>query len=143
MGERPTVDFTRLLQRTHQIVYKIHEKKQLISHLEQANVSVYANHGSVQFTDAHTLTAGDGTRLQAEMFILCAGGRPRRLSFPGNEHALTHSDVWALPRLPKSVIVVGGAATGWPGNADGLNLTAAGVQSERGYVVVDDYLRRW
>jgi pyruvate/2-oxoglutarate dehydrogenase complex dihydrolipoamide dehydrogenase (E3) component len=32
-------------------------------------------------------------------------------------------------------------ATGWPGNADGLNLSAAGVQSERGYVVVDEYLR--
>jgi len=227
MGEQPHVDFARLLQRTQQIVYRIHEKKQLISHLEQASVSVYANLGAVQFADAHTLTAGDGTRLQAEKFILCAGGRPRRLSFPGSEHALTHSDVWSLTRLPKSMIVVGGAATGcqlasifaalgtqvrllevaprllamedalvsqalgeafhgrgihvitgissverleskenqislwyshqdqtqqieaeivvmatgWPGNADGLNLTAAGVQSERGYVVVDDYLR--
>ena len=32
-------------------------------------------------------------------------------------------------------------ATGWPGNADNLNLEAAGVQSERGYVLVDEYLR--
>ena len=32
-------------------------------------------------------------------------------------------------------------ATGWPGNADSLNLEAAGVQSERGYVMVDEYLR--
>jgi pyruvate/2-oxoglutarate dehydrogenase complex dihydrolipoamide dehydrogenase (E3) component len=32
-------------------------------------------------------------------------------------------------------------ATGWPGNADALNLGAAGVASERGYVIVDEYLR--
>jgi dihydrolipoamide dehydrogenase len=227
MAERPNMDFARLLQRTQQIVYRIHEKKQLISHLEQASVRVYANLGAVQFADAHTLIADDSTRLEAKKLILCAGGRPRRLTFPGSEHALTHSDVWSLTRLPKSVIVVGGAATGcqlasifaafgaqvnllevaprllamedvlvsqvlgeafrgrsmqvitgissverlephenqlslwythqgqaqqieaeivimatgWPGNADGLNLAAAGVQSERGYVVVDDYLR--
>src|SRR3989304_10019836 len=38
MGEQPHVDFARLLQRTQQIVYRIHEKKQLISHLGQASV---------------------------------------------------------------------------------------------------------
>jgi pyruvate/2-oxoglutarate dehydrogenase complex dihydrolipoamide dehydrogenase (E3) component len=50
--------------------------------------------------------------LRAEKFILCAGGHARRLSFPGAEHALTHSDVWSLKALPASMIVVGGAATG-------------------------------
>ena len=38
-------------------------------------------------------------------------GRPtgaRRISFPGSEHTLTHSDVWAMERLPRSVAVVGG-----------------------------------
>jgi len=221
------LDFSRLLARTQQIVYRIHEKKQLISHLQEAGVSVYARVGAAQFEDAHTLALPDGTRLQAEKIILCAGGRARRLSFPGSEHALTHSDVWTLPKLPGSVAIIGGAATGsqlasifatfgskvwlleisprllamedalvseviedsfvnkgievitgiggverieasppgfelhytqqgepqhitvehvlmasgWPGNADGLNLPAAGVESERGYVVVDEYLR--
>jgi dihydrolipoamide dehydrogenase len=32
-------------------------------------------------------------------------------------------------------------AAGWPGNADSLNLGAAGVASERGYVIVDDFLQ--
>jgi pyruvate/2-oxoglutarate dehydrogenase complex dihydrolipoamide dehydrogenase (E3) component len=32
-------------------------------------------------------------------------------------------------------------AIGWPGNADTLNLEAANVKSERGYVLVDEYLR--
>jgi pyruvate/2-oxoglutarate dehydrogenase complex dihydrolipoamide dehydrogenase (E3) component len=32
-------------------------------------------------------------------------------------------------------------AVGWPGNVDTLNLAAAGVETERGYVSVDDCLR--
>jgi pyruvate/2-oxoglutarate dehydrogenase complex dihydrolipoamide dehydrogenase (E3) component len=32
-------------------------------------------------------------------------------------------------------------AVGWPGNADLVDAAAAGVKIERGYVVVDDYLR--
>ena len=226
-GPEPGLDFARLLARTQQIVYRIHEKKQLISHLQEAGVTVYSRVGPAQFEDAHSLALPDGTRLQGKNFILCAGGRARRLSFPGSEHALTHSDIWTLPRLPRSVAIIGGAATGsqlasilaafgskiwlleisprllamedalvseaiessfrdkgievvkgiggvdhieatppgyelhytqqgvakhilveyvlmasgWPGNADGLNLPAAGVESQRGYVVVDEYLR--
>ena len=158
---------------------------------------------------------------------MCVGGHARRLPFPGAEHALTHSDVWSLKTLPKSIVIVGGAATGsqlasifaafgsqvtlldlaprlmpmedervsqtmraafeqrgvrvitgiggidrieqadrsftlhykhrdrletleaeaivlavgWPGNIESLNLAAANVKTERGYIVVDDYLR--
>ncbi len=32
-------------------------------------------------------------------------------------------------------------AVGWPGNVESLDLDAAGVASERGYIPVDDYLR--
>ncbi len=32
-------------------------------------------------------------------------------------------------------------AVGWPGNVDALNLAAAGVRAERGYIRVDDQLR--
>ena len=229
VGEVPGVDFAELLARTQETVYRIHEKKQLLAHLEQAGVTVYAGSGTAQFVDAHTVALGDGTQLQGQKFILCAGGRARRLSFPGAEYTLTHSDIWSLKELPGSLAVVGGAATGcqlasilaafgsqvwllevhphllgredqlvsqvvsesfaqrgieiitgidgverieretpggplslhytrqgvmhtlgvdavvmasgWPGNADMLNLPAAGVETERGYVAVDDYLR--
>lgn len=109
---RPQLDFARLMARVQQVVYGIHEKKQLRHHLEQAGARVYAEAGKAQFADAHTLVLGDGRRLQAKKFILCAGGHARRLAFPGSEHALTHSDVWSLTRLPKSLAIVGGAATG-------------------------------
>ncbi len=32
-------------------------------------------------------------------------------------------------------------AVGWPGNIEALNLKAAGVRTERGYIVVDDWMR--
>jgi pyruvate/2-oxoglutarate dehydrogenase complex dihydrolipoamide dehydrogenase (E3) component len=226
MGQHPALDFAQLLTRTQHTVYTLHEKKQLIGHLEQSGVTVYAN-AQAHFVDAHTLSLADGRRLDASKFIVCAGGHARRLPFPGAEHALTHSDVWSLKTLPKSIAIVGGAATGsqlasifaafgshvtlldlaprlmpledelvsqtiraafeqrgvqvitgiggvdriekidralvlhykhqeqvkpieaeaivlavgWPGNVESLNLEAANVKTERGYIVVDDYLR--
>ena len=107
----PELDFGRLLQRTQQVIYQLHEKKQLLGHLEASGVEVYAGAGEARFVDAATIEFG-GRRLQAGRFILCAGGRARRLDFPGAEHALTHTDVWTLQRLPRSIVVVGGAATG-------------------------------
>jgi pyruvate/2-oxoglutarate dehydrogenase complex dihydrolipoamide dehydrogenase (E3) component len=227
VGDPPGVDFAGLLASTQRTVYQIHEKKQLLKHLEQVEVTVYPNAGQAQFADPQTIQLADGRALQGSKFILCAGGRAHRPAFPGSEHALTHSDVWSLKSLPGSVVVVGGSATGcqlatifdtfgaqvtilevlpvilgredllvsqamedafrrrgiqvitgiggvdridksgnqltlwyaqegksqsitveavilatgWPSNADGLNLPVPGVQIERGYVVVDDYLR--
>lgn len=107
----PELDLSRLLQRTQQVIYQIHEKKQLLGHLEASGVEVHAGVGEARFTNANTIAIG-GRTLDARRFILCAGGRARRLDFPGAEHALTHTDVWTLKRLPRSIIVVGGAATG-------------------------------
>jgi len=111
-GEAPAVDFARLLNRTQRIVYRVHEKKQLRSRLEAAGVSVLDRAGDARFTDPHTLALDGAESVRGERFVLCAGGRARRLLFPGGEHAITHSDVWKLKKLPRSVAVVGGAATG-------------------------------
>jgi dihydrolipoamide dehydrogenase len=110
-GTVPTVDFARLLERTQAVTYQVHEKKQLLAHLDASGVTVLAGQGAAQFVDAHTLQVG-ADPLQADKFILCAGGRARRLDFPGEELALTHSDIWRLRKLPGSAIIVGGAATG-------------------------------
>jgi pyruvate/2-oxoglutarate dehydrogenase complex dihydrolipoamide dehydrogenase (E3) component len=108
----PELDFEKLMKRTQHIVYTIQEKKQLISHLEESGVTPFVGVGPARFVDTNTIALPDGRLLQAEKFILCAGGRARRLDFPGEDLALTHSDIWTLKKLPKSVIVVGGAATG-------------------------------
>lgn len=111
VGEKPEVDFPRLLERTQRVVYLIHEKKQLTSHLQRAGVELFANAGDARFLDDHTVAFGDSS-LRAEKFIICAGGHARRLAFPGSDLCLTHSDVWSLEKLPRSVAIVGGAATG-------------------------------
>ncbi len=223
----PQVDFRRLLDKAQEVVYTVHEKKQLQSHLVAAGVEVYADSGPAHFLDSHTVALADGAHLTADKFILCVGGQARRLPIPGAEQTLTHSDVWNMKTLPRTVAIIGAAATGcqlasvfntfgaevvlldlaprilpgedaatsaqiaaafarrglrvhvgidgikrierssdglaltfvergeeqtltvdtviqavgWPGNADRLNLQAAGVKVERSYVVVDDYLR--
>jgi pyruvate/2-oxoglutarate dehydrogenase complex dihydrolipoamide dehydrogenase (E3) component len=227
VGERPVVDWPALLTHTQQTIYRLHEKKQIIDQLKQAGVKVYTEAGEARFVDPHNVALGDGTRLSADKFILCVGGHGRRLAFPGSEYTITHSDIWQLPSLPKSIVIVGGAATGcqvasifhsfgsqvtllergprllsvedeslsetvagafrrrgiqvitgigdiqgvqpehdglafqvlvqgqpttikteavlmavgWLGNLESLNLEAAGVQTQRGYVVVNDYLQ--
>ncbi len=109
---RPELDFQRLLARSQAIVYEIHEKKQLIAHLEAAGATVYAGVGEARFVDPHTVAVPDGRQFHGDKFILAAGGRARRLDFPGEELALTHGDIWRVQKLPKSVAIVGGAATG-------------------------------
>jgi pyruvate/2-oxoglutarate dehydrogenase complex dihydrolipoamide dehydrogenase (E3) component len=111
-GSSPAINFERLLSRTQQVVYQIQEKKQLIKHLQETGVEVYFGEGTAHFHDSHTLIVGGVRRLEAKNIILCVGGHARRLNFPGAEYALTHSDVWSLKSLPKSMAIVGAAATG-------------------------------
>ena len=224
-----TVDLAGLLAATQRTVYELHEKKQLVDHLAGAGVTLLAGRGPVGFEDPHRLrrSGGDGDAIEADQIIIAAGGHARRLPFPGSELALTHSDVWEMQRLPRTIVIVGAAATGaqlasvfeafgarvtlmelaprilpgedpdvsaaltaafsangievmtgidgvdriernndglrltyriadrtvaldaeavmlavgWPGNLDDLRLDAAGVGTDRGYVMVDDRLR--
>ncbi len=227
IAELPQLDFSRLMNRTQDKIKEINEKKNLVAHLEEFGVKVYSEVGDTRFVTPTTCETAGGMTLEAEKFILCAGGHARRISFPGSDLAKTLSEVWSFEKLPKSVAIVGGAATGcqlasvlaafgstvwlleiaphllsmedilisetigdafsqkgievitdivgvekieegdqglvlwykfqdqvkqvvvetvimatgWPGNADNLNLDVAGVQNERGYVLVDEYLR--
>lgn len=224
-GERPTVHFRKLLDRTEEIVRTIRDKKQDADQLARLGIEIIR--GEARFVDAHTVAVGSDRNLEGRTIIICAGGHARRLPFPGNELALTNSEVWTMEQLPRSMVIIGAAATGtqlasvfatfgaqvtlvemapqilpgedalvgktiaqtfarhgidvitgiggverleaatdglrlhythddrlhmlsteavimatgWPGNAEQLNLDAAGVRSERSYIQVDDYLR--
>jgi pyruvate/2-oxoglutarate dehydrogenase complex dihydrolipoamide dehydrogenase (E3) component len=112
VGAPPEVDFPRLLERVRALVDEVHEKKRLRERLETAGVRVFDGVGKARFAGENSLTLGDGRHVEAEKFVLCAGGHARRLDLPGSELALTHSDVWTMGDLPRSVAVVGAAATG-------------------------------
>jgi pyruvate/2-oxoglutarate dehydrogenase complex dihydrolipoamide dehydrogenase (E3) component len=111
-GPLPRLNFEKLLMRTQQVVYQIQEKKQLQNHLRESEVDLFAGVGEARFVDEHTIRLAQGTSLKAEKFIICVGGHARRLNLPGNEFTLTHSDVWTLKSVPRSVAIVGAAATG-------------------------------
>ena len=109
---RPTLNFERMMNRVRQVVYQVHEKKQLLDQLEASQVKAFIGKGDARFTDATHMSLQDGTTLEGKKFIIAAGGHSRRLDFPGSEHALMHSDVWNMTKLPASIVVVGGGATG-------------------------------
>ena len=111
-GSQPEVNFADLMARVQQKVYVMHEKKQIAANLEQAGVTLYNRAGQARFLNPRTIELEDGTTMDGKSFILCAGGHARRFPFPGEELALTHSDVWSLKELPESLAIVGGAATG-------------------------------
>ncbi len=108
----PELDFARLLAKTQQVVYKIHEKKQLLGHLVDSGVTVHTEAGNAAFTGPHTVQCDNGLVLEGDRFILCTGGHARRLDLPGEEFALSHKDIWTLKSLPRSLVIVGAAATG-------------------------------
>jgi pyruvate/2-oxoglutarate dehydrogenase complex dihydrolipoamide dehydrogenase (E3) component len=112
LNERPTVDFEAVISRAQQVVYQIQEKKQLLDHLDEVEIDTFSEVGDAAFADPHTLRFPTGERIEGEKIILCVGGHARKLPIPGGEHTLTHSDVWTLHTLPRSVVIVGGGATG-------------------------------
>lgn len=112
LGHAPTLDFPLLLAHTRRVINQVHEKKHLLEHLSAAGVHVVAPAGAARFVDAHTLALASGALLEADKFIICVGGQTRRITIPGSEHALSYRDIWSLDKLPRSLAVVGGAATG-------------------------------
>ena len=63
--------------------------------------------GRATLRDAHTVMVG-GKAHTAETILVCTGGRPQRVDFPGSEHIITSDEAFDLPQFPKRVIVAGG-----------------------------------
>lgn len=112
LGELPQISFAEVLNHAQRTVYRLHESKQLFERLRAAGAVVKTGTGEAFFADPQHLELADGTRLHAERFILCAGGHSRRIPFPGSELCATIGDLWALKKLPASLTIIGGAATG-------------------------------
>jgi hypothetical protein len=103
-GPAPELNFGRLLARTQSVVYTVHEKKQLLSHLRSSGAQ--DSPGWVTRFSDRIRSLPDGSRLQTDKFICAPAVRPA--GFPGEEHALTHSDLWSLKKLPASIAIFGG-----------------------------------
>lgn len=121
-GEPPTVDFARLLNRAQHVVYAVHEKKQLRGQLEAVGVRVFERTGGARFDGPHTLALAGGESVQAERFILCAGGRaPDILPWQRARH-------YPQRRLVAEEAAALGSGGGWRGDGVPAGLGLRGVR---------------
>jgi pyruvate/2-oxoglutarate dehydrogenase complex dihydrolipoamide dehydrogenase (E3) component len=108
----PVLDYPRLLARVREVVNDVRAHSSLRQQIAALGVTVHEQTGPAHFVDPHTIETERGLRLQADKFIICAGGVRRRLPVPGFELTSTHSDAWRLTSVPPSMLVVGAGATG-------------------------------
>lgn len=73
--------------------------------LVRAGVTVFEGFGRV--VGPHEVSVGD-TRLRADKVLVATGGRPwRPAELPGVAWTWTSDDLFALPALPRSIVIVG------------------------------------
>lgn len=72
-----------------------------------AESGVATLHGRPRFTGPATLQLGEDI-LQAERIAIAVGARPRTLTFPGAEHAISSAEFLDLEALPGRILFIGG-----------------------------------
>lgn len=95
--------------------------------LDGAGVSIFRGYGQV--TANNTVIVNDQS-LVAKHIIVATGGQPFMPDIPGAEHALLSDDLFVLPVLPKTAVVVGG---GYIACEFASILNGLGVQVEQVY----------
>lgn len=108
----PSLNYSALLKRVGEVVASVQSRSMLKSELERAGTTIHENAGPCRFIDGHSVETASGQRFSAEKIVICVGGRARRLPLPGAELVATHSDAWTLTSVPRSMLVIGGGATG-------------------------------
>ena len=108
----PSLSYPRLLERVREVVDGVAAHSPLRADADRLGVTVHEHAGAVRFVSPGRVEAASGLALEADRFILCAGGTNRRLGVPGEELTVTHRDAFGLTAAPASLIVVGGGMTG-------------------------------
>lgn len=104
LGENP-------MDKVRDIIQKASKASKAKGLLEGYGVDIY--HGSPGFKDNHTLELDDGTIIEAGKYIICTGSSARIPDLEGlTEGYLTNQNVWDLPGLPESMLIIGGGPIG-------------------------------
>ncbi len=83
-----------------------------VTNLQKAGAHLL--HGRAQIVDAHTVEilpkdgSNDAGTYTAKKILIATGGRPVKPDFPGAEHGFISDEAFHLPKLPKSILIVGG-----------------------------------
>ncbi|MET3664883.1 glutathione-disulfide reductase [Caulobacter sp. 1776] len=83
-----------------------------VTNLQKAGAHLL--HGRAQIVDAHTVEvlpkegSQDAGIYTAKKILIATGGRPVKPDFPGAELGFTSDEAFHIPKLPKSIMIVGG-----------------------------------
>ncbi|MBU5617115.1 NAD(P)/FAD-dependent oxidoreductase [Psychrobacter sp. TAE2020] len=111
-GDTPSVDFKAAIDNANRVAAHANKIWHLTEVVKQQGIEVIDEVGPAHFVNNNTLEIADGRQFSADKIILTVGGKPKKLSIPGNELALSFHDLWSMTELPERVTVVGGSATG-------------------------------
>ena len=112
IGKTPAVDFKAAIDNANRVAAHANEVWHLTKIVEYQGIEVIDEVGPAHFINNKTLEIGDGRQFSADQIIITVGGKPRKLSIPGNELVLSFHDLWSMTGLPERVTIVGGSATG-------------------------------
>jgi glutathione reductase (NADPH) len=73
--------------------------------LDRVDVEVF--HERAVLDGPHRVRMGDRV-VSARYILIAVGGRPWLPDFPGHEHVMVSDDLFAMHRLPKSIVIAGG-----------------------------------
>ncbi|MBM7068557.1 glutathione-disulfide reductase [Actibacterium sp. 188UL27-1] len=74
--------------------------------LDSSGVKVFDQRATL--ADPHTVQLADGTKITAKHILVATGGWPVLPDLPNADLGITSNEIFHLPELPKSILIVGG-----------------------------------
>lgn len=110
--ENPRMNWEQMKKRRLELVAKL--QKNLTWSLEKAGIKIFEGVGEIQDTNTVKITKANGTQevLTAEFLIIATGSEP--IFPPGYDNgiALNNHEIIDLPSVPKTLLILGGGASG-------------------------------
>ncbi len=106
-------DWPKMISRKDEVIGKL--RNGISSLLKSAGVTVFSGRGEFLSRKQVVVAEGAaaGTVIEADKFILATGSDPLVPGFiPQGERILTSTELLSLPKLPKSLLVLGGGVIG-------------------------------
>lgn len=74
--------------------------------LDGSKVEIFDSRAVLE--DAHTVKLADGTTKTAKHILVATGGHPQRPDMPNAHLGMVSDDIFHMPKLPKSILIIGG-----------------------------------
>ena len=74
--------------------------------LISSNVKVFKQ--KAELSSSNSVILNDKTKYTSKYILIATGGEPQRLEIEGGNLAISSSDIFNLPSLPKKIVIIGG-----------------------------------